>query len=210
MVSYGQYCPVAKAAEVLGERWTLLIVRELLNGVEGFNELQRLLPGISRSVLAQRLRTLERRGIVERAEPRGYRLTAAGRDLAGVVDTLGDWGAKWAFGDPPPGELDPDLVMAWIARHTDAAKLPETRTVVQVDCRAPKRRYWLVLEPAEVSVCREAPGFDTDVTIEADAEQLYGLYFGRTTLRDPAIAVRGAARGEVDSWFAWSPFAVRV
>jgi DNA-binding HxlR family transcriptional regulator len=210
MVSYGQYCPVAKAAEVLGERWTLLIVRELLNGVEGFNELLRLLPGISRSVLAQRLRTLERRGIVERAEPRGYRLTAAGNDLAGAIDTLGEWGAKWAFGDPVPDELDPDLVMAWIARHTDASKLPETRTVLQVDCRAPKRRYWLVLEPGDVSLCREAPGFDADVLVEADAEQLYGLYFGRTTLRDPAIAVRGAARGEVDSWFAWSPFPARV
>ena len=180
MVSYGQYCPVAKAAEVLGERWTLLIVRELLAGVEGFNELQRLLPGISRSVLAQRLRTLERRGIVDRAEPRGYRLTAAGSDLARCVDTLGEWGAKWAFGDPPADELDPDLVMAWIARHTDPAKL------------------------------REAPGFDADVLVEADAEQLYGLYFGRTTLRDAAIAVRGAARGDVDSWFTWSEFAAGV
>lgn len=208
MVRYGQYCPVAKAAEVLGDRWTLLIARELLHGAEGFNELERGLPGISRSVLAQRLRTLERRGIVERAEPRGYRLTEAGRDLAGCVDKLGEWGAKWAFGDPLPDELDPDLVMGWIARNT--AKLPEKRTVIQFDCRAPKRRYWLVLEPDDVSVCREAPGFDADVLVEADAEQLYALYFGRTTLRDAAIAVRGAARGEVDSWFAWSPFAARV
>jgi DNA-binding HxlR family transcriptional regulator len=208
MVSYGQYCPVAKAAEVLGERWTLLIVRELLLGVDGFNELERLLPGISRSVLAQRLRTLERRGIVERAKPRGYSLTPAGRDLAGCVDALGEWGAKWAFGDPLPDELDPDLVVAWIARHTDPERLPEKRTVVQFECRAPKRRYWLVLEPDEVSVCRQAPGFDVDVTIEADAEQLYELYFGRTTLRDSAIAVRGAARGDVESWFAGSPFGV--
>ena len=94
--------------------------------------------------------------------------------------------------------------MGWIARRT--TKLPETRTVIQFDCRRPERRYWLVLEPGDVSVCREAPGFDADVLVEADAEQLYGLYFGRTTLRDPAIAVRGAARGEVDSWFAWSRY----
>jgi DNA-binding HxlR family transcriptional regulator len=208
MVRYGQYCPVAKAAEVLGDRWTLLIARELLHGVEGFNELQRCLPGISRSVLAQRLRTLERRGIVRRAEPRGYHLTAAGRDLAGVIDKLGEWGATWAFGDPQPDELDPDLVMGWIARHT--AKLPEARTVIQFDCRAPKRRYWLVLEPDDVSICREAPGFDADVLVEADVHQLYGLYFGRTTLSDPAIAVSGASRGEVDSWFAWSTYAPAV
>ena len=210
MVRYGQYCPVAKAAEVLGDRWTLLIARELLHGTEGFNELERGLPGISRSVLAQRLRTLERRGIVKRAEPRGYHLTDAGRDLAGVIDKLGEWGATWAFGDPQPDELDPDLVMGWIARRTDPAKLPGTRTVIQFDCRAPKRRYWLVLEPAEVSVCREAPGFDAEVLVEADAEQLYDLYFGRTTLRDAAIAVRGAARGDVDSWFTWSEFAAGV
>ncbi len=206
MVRYGQYCPVAKAAEVLGDRWTLLIARELLHGAEGFNELERGLPGISRSVLAQRLRTLERRGIVKRAEPRGYHLTDAGQDLAGCVDKLGKWGAKWAFGDPLPDELDPDLVMGWIARRTDPDKLPGTRTVIQFDCRAPKRRYWLVLEPGDVSVCREAPGFDADVLVEADAEQLYDLYFGRTTLRDAAIAVRGAKRGEVDSWFVWSRY----
>jgi DNA-binding HxlR family transcriptional regulator len=210
MVRYGQYCPVAKAAEVLGDRWTLLIARELLHGSEGFNELERGLPGISRSVLAQRLRMLERRGIVQRAEPRGYRLTEAGRDLGGVIDKLGEWGATWAFSDPLPDELDPDLVMGWIARRT--TKLPETRTVIQFDCRKPKRRYWLVLEPGDVSVCREAPGFDADVLVEADAEQLYALYFGHTTLRDSAIAVRGAPRGEVDSWFAWSRYmpAVRV
>jgi DNA-binding HxlR family transcriptional regulator len=204
MVRCGQYCPVAKAAEVLGDRWTLLIARELLHGAEGFNELERGLPGISRSVLAQRLRMLERRGIVQKAEPRGYHLTDAGRDLAGVIDKLGEWGATWAFSDPLPDELDPDLVMGWIARRT--TKLPETRTVIQFDCRAPKRRYSLVLEPNDVSVCREAPGFDADVLVEADAEQLYALYFGRTTLRDSAIAVRGAPRGEVDSWFAWSRY----
>lgn len=212
MVSYGQYCPVAKAAEVLGDRWTLLIVRELLAGAEGFNELERGLPGISRSVLAQRLRTLERRAILERAAPRGYRLTPAGRDLAGVIDRLGEWGATWAFADPHPEELDPDLVMGWIARHTDPERLPETRTVVQFDCRAPKRRYWLVLEPSEVSVCREAPGFDADLVVQADVEQLYGLYYGRTSIRDALAAgkltVTGPAslRREFDGWFAWSAY----
>jgi hypothetical protein len=96
--------------------------------------------------------------------------------------------------------------------HADLPERVEARdrTVIQFDCRAPKRRYWLVLEPGDVSVCREAPGFDADVLVEADAAQLYDLYFGRTTLLDAAIAVRGAARREVDSWFAWSTYAPAV
>ena len=102
MRSYGQYCPVAKATEILGDRWTLLIVREMLGGASGFNELQRGLPGISRSVLTDRMRALERAEVIERRTgPKGrtleYRLTAAGRDLQPVVQAIGEWGATWSF-----------------------------------------------------------------------------------------------------------------
>lgn len=122
MQRYGQYCPLARGAEVLGDRWTLLIIREMLFGVQRFNELERFLPGISRSVLAQRLRHLQRVGLVERhADADGqrslYLLTQAGRDLRPVVRAIGNWGARWAFGDPDPAELDPDLVVQWISRH---------------------------------------------------------------------------------------------
>jgi DNA-binding HxlR family transcriptional regulator len=100
MRSYAQYCPVAKATEVLGDRWTLLIVRELLGGASGFNELQRGLPGISRSVLTDRMRALERAEVIERRTgPKGrtleYRLTSAGHDLQPVVQASGEWGATW-------------------------------------------------------------------------------------------------------------------
>src|SRR5215510_11348785 len=105
MRSYAQYCPVAKASEVLGDRWTLLIVREMLGGASGFNELQRGLPGISRSVLTDRMRALERAAVVERRTgPKGrtldYRLTPAGRDLQPVVQALGEWGATWSPTEP--------------------------------------------------------------------------------------------------------------
>jgi DNA-binding HxlR family transcriptional regulator len=217
MRSYAQYCPVAKGSEILGDRWTLLIVREMLGGASGFNELQRGLPGISRSVLTERLRSLERAEIVERRTgPKGrtleYRLTPAGRDLEPVVQAIGEWGATWAFTDPRPEELDPDLLIVWMARHVDREQLPAERTVIQFDFRDPSKRYWMVLEPADVSVCLQHPGFDVDLEVRVDTATLYRVYLGRAelggamragklTLNGPRVLQRGFGR-----WFAWSAF----
>jgi DNA-binding HxlR family transcriptional regulator len=218
MRSYAQYCPVAKASEILGDRWTLLIVREMLGGACGFNELQRGLPGISRSVLTDRMRALERAEVVERRTgPKGrtldYRLTTAGRDLEPVVQAIGEWGATWSFTEPRPEELDPDLLIVWMARHVDRARLPAGRTVVRFDFRDPKRRYWMVLEPSEVSVCLQHPGFDVDLEVSVDTAMLYRVYLGRAelsgairagelTMSGPQALQRGLGR-----WFTWSAFA---
>jgi DNA-binding HxlR family transcriptional regulator len=218
MRSYSQYCPIAKASEILGDRWTLLIVREMLGGASGFNELQRGLPGISRSVLADRLRSLERAEIVERRTgPKGktldYRLTLAGRDLEPVVQAIGEWGVTWSFTEPRPEELDPDLLIVWMARHVDREELPPDRTVVQFDFRDPAKRYWMVLEPSEVSVCLQHPGFDVDLEVAVDTATLYRVYLGRArltgalrtrklTMSGPSSLQQGFGR-----WFAWSAFA---
>jgi DNA-binding HxlR family transcriptional regulator len=218
MRSYAQYCPVAKTSEILGDRWTLLIVRELLGGARGFNELQRGLPGISRSVLADRMRSLERAEIVERRTgPRGrtlgYRLTPAGRDLEPVVQAIGEWGVTWSFTDPRPEELDPDLLIVWMARHVDRHQLPADRIVVQFDFRDPAKRYWMVLEPSEVSVCMQHPGFDVDLKVTADTATLYRVYLGRAELR-AALQTRGLTitgprklQRAFGRWFTWSAFA---
>jgi len=95
--SYGQYCPVAKAAELLGDRWTLLIIREMLYGPLGFTAIERGLPGISRSVLSSRLRRLQRDGIIERQPDGRYRFTTAGEALRPVVHALGEWVARWVL-----------------------------------------------------------------------------------------------------------------
>jgi DNA-binding HxlR family transcriptional regulator len=218
MRSYAQYCPVAKATEVLGDRWTLLIVREMLGGASGFNELQRGLPGISRSVLTDRMRALERAEVVERRTgPKGrtleYRLTSAGRDLEPVVQSIGEWGATWSFTDPRREELDPALLVVWMARHVDRRRLPPDRTVVRFDFRKPKRRFWMVLEHSEVSVCLQHPGFDVDLEIDVDTATLYRVYLGRVelggamragqlTMSGPRALQRGFGR-----WFTWSAFA---
>ncbi len=218
MRSYAQYCPIAKASEILGDRWTLLIVREMLGGASGFNELQRGLPGISRSVLTERLRSLERAEIVERRTgPKGrtleYRLTLAGRDLEPVVQAIGEWGATWSFTDPRPEELDPDLLIVWIARHVDRQQLPADRTVIKFEFRHPAKRYWMVLEPSDVSVCLQHPGFDVDLEVIVDTATLYRVYLGRAELGDAMrarkLTVTGprALQRAFGRWFAWSSFA---
>src|SRR5919197_6564741 len=218
MRGYGQYCPVAKATEVLGDRWTLLIMREMLGGASGFNELQRGLPGISRSVLTDRMRALERAEVVERRTgPKGrtleYRLTPTGRDLQPVVQAIGEWGATWSLTEPRPDELDPYLLIVWMARHVDRQRLPPNRTVVQFDFRDPKQRYWMVLEPSEVSVCLQHPGFDVDLDVKVDTATLYRVYLGRAELggamRASKLTMSGpsALQRAFGRWFAWSAFA---
>jgi DNA-binding HxlR family transcriptional regulator len=218
MRGYAQYCPIAKASEILGDRWTLLIVREMLGGAKGFNELQRGLPGISRSVLTDRLRSLERAEIVERrtgpkGRTLGYGLTLAGRDLEPVVQAIGEWGATWSFTDPRPDELDPDLLIVWMARHVDREQLPLKRTVVRFDFRDPAKRYWMVLEPHEVSVCLQPPGFDVDLQVGVDTATLYRVYLGRADLggamRARKLTLSGprALQRAFGRWFAWSAFA---
>jgi DNA-binding HxlR family transcriptional regulator len=218
MRSHAQYCPVAKASEVLGDRWTLLIVRELLGGASGFNELQRGLPGISRSVLTDRMRALERAEVVERRTgPKGrtldYRLTDSGRDLQPVVQAIGEWGATWSFTEPRADELDPSLLIVWMARHVDRRRLPPNRTVVRFDFRKPKRRFWMVLEPSEVSVCLQHPGFDVDLEVNADTATLYRVYLGRAELggaiRAGQLTMSGprALQRGFREWFTWSAFA---
>ncbi|HZN95432.1 MAG TPA: helix-turn-helix domain-containing protein, partial [Myxococcales bacterium] len=134
MALYGQYCPVARALEVVGDRWSLLIVRELMAGGRRFNQLERGLPGISRSLLSQRLQLLARGGVVERRPGPGrsaaYALTAAGRDLRPLVTSLMEWGARWAFDDPRPEELDPSWLLSSMARQRRRRAL-DRRTVVE-------------------------------------------------------------------------------
>jgi DNA-binding HxlR family transcriptional regulator len=200
MASYGQYCPVAKAVEVLADRWTPLIVRELLAGARRFNEIDRGLPGISRPLLAQRLRRLTRFGVVRRrASPDGhpeYHLTAAGIQLKEVIDALGNWGARWILADPRSIELDPALLLWRMRRRINVAQLPLSRLVVEFEFHGAQRQQaWLVLEPDGVSVCVTDPGFDTDVLVTADTAAFHQVWLGRMSLtealRDGAVELYG-------------------
>ena len=166
------------------------------------------MPGISRSVLTDRLRALERTEIVERRTgPKGrtleYGLTPAGRDLKPVVQAIGEWGATWSFTEPRLEELDPDLLIVWMARHVDREQLPPNRTVVKFDFRDPARRYWMVLEPSEVSVCLQHPGFDVDLAVTADTAAFYRVYLGQAELggaiRAHEVTMAGLQRSSAGS-----------
>lgn len=181
--TYAQYCPIVRAVEVLGERWTLLIVREMLTGARRFNEMARGLPGLSRALLARRLRQLEAAGLVERADDGGYDLTRAGEDLRPLVFGLAEWGARHAFGDPRPEELDPETLMWWFHGRIDTAEVPR-RAVVQVDITDSRRLFWLVIEPQDASVCYTDPGFDIDAVMRADLATLYQVWEAEIELLD--------------------------
>lgn len=180
---YGQYCPISRALDLLGERWTLLVVRDLLVGATRFNELARGLPGLSRSLLAKRLRQLEAAGIVERLDGE-YLLTPAGKDLEPIVFGLGEWGAQWTFGDPDPEELDAQLLVWWMHTRLDTSHLPGRRNVLQVRFTDDPRRFWIVIEAGTPSVCLVDPGYEVDVAMVSDVSTLYRVWLGRTPLRD--------------------------
>lgn len=191
MYRYGQYCPIAKALEVVGDRWTLLIVRDLLTGTCHFNDLERGLPGISRALLAERLRRLQRLGIVERTESRSgrsrssYRLTRAGTELYPVIDALLVWGAAWAFGEPTSDDLDPLLLLWWMRGRVCIARLPDQRVVIQFDFHgARSETYWLVLTRADQSICLTHPGFEIDVLVKADLAACFEIWLGRVRIED--------------------------
>jgi DNA-binding HxlR family transcriptional regulator len=202
MPSYGQFCPVAKAMEVLDERWTLLIVRELLLGSTRFNELRRGVPKMSPALLTKRLRALERAGVVERTEEKGrssYSLTESGRELRPIVDALGAWGVRWI---PEIGQvdLDPHLLMWDVRRSVPVDLWPRARTVVAFafDDVPPKNRYWwLVVNGDDVDCCDADPGYNVAVTVATSLRTLTGIWRGdltwATALRSGAVTLDGAA-----------------
>ncbi len=179
---YGQYCPIARAVEVLGERWSLLIVRDMLCGFTRFNDLARGNPRLSRTLLSKRLRQLEQAGIIER-DGDEYVLTAAGEDLRPVVFGLGEWGARWQFGDPRERELDPELLMWWVHTRLDFSHLPERRHVVEFHFTDVRERFWILRDSQGPSICRHDPGFGIDATVTADLDTMYQVWLGRVSLR---------------------------
>ena len=216
MSVYGQFCPVARASEIFAERWTPLILREIKADRHHFSEILRGLHRVSPSVLGQRLRRLERVGVIEmRPNPSGrgstYYLTEAGRELAEVIQALGVWGQRWL--EIGPEHLDPDVLMWQLFRHLDAALLPTTRRVVRFELQGVQRHYWLVLQRGDPDLCFSDPGFGDDLVVRASVEALVRVYLGQWSL---AEAVRsGQVRTEgsrelahrLADWFPRSRFA---
>ncbi len=188
MKSYNQYCPIARGAEVLATRWTLVVVRNLLLGCRTFTELRDGAPGIPRSVLSDRLRQLEQHGIIERRQApsgRGWRYepTEAGRDLKAVCDAIGAWGATWV--ELGPHHLDPYYSLWAMARGLRSVELPEQRMNTRFEfptMPADKRRFWLLVQEPEPEVCVKHPGHEENLVVTADPEWLARWVLGELSL----------------------------
>lgn len=214
--NYGQFCPVAKASEVFANRWTPLILRELMAGMHAFNDIHRGVPLVSTAVLVTRLRELENRGIVERRPRPGgadfdYWLTPAGEAFRPVVEALGHWGLIHARDHITPDDLDP-TVLLWAWRRRVAREiLPDRRVVVQFEfAGVPAKRtrfsmMWLVLERSDVDVCVNRPGYPVDVVLRGDIADFVAVYLGHAAWCDlvgKALSIEGAPQ-LVDRLPAW-------
>jgi DNA-binding HxlR family transcriptional regulator len=184
--TYGQYCPIARAAEIFAERWTPLIIRNLSLGCGTFGEILEGAPGLSRTLLSQRLKQLEHAGIVEAAPKPGargsrYRLTAAGHDLFAVCRSLGEWGAHWL--EIAPEHLDPFVALWSMCNALRRERLPDRRIVIRFDFtgRPRRERYWLLIELGDTEICKTSPGIGEDLCITAEAEAFVKWHAGQLT-----------------------------
>jgi DNA-binding HxlR family transcriptional regulator len=219
MSGYGQYCPLAKGAEVFAERWTPLILRELLRGTTSFNDVHRGVPRMSRSLLSTRLKKLEWCGVVERRSGSSgveYRLTEAGVALGPVVAQLGQWGQKWYRTTFDSNELDVGVLM-WDMRCTvDPKRFPPKRTIVQFrfpEAARSQRDWWLVNENDEVDFCPTDPGTETDLLVVTSVKTLTRIWMGdlefEIALRSSDIQLSGPPdlKRRFGPWLCRSPYA---
>jgi len=219
---YHQYCPVARASEILAERWTPLIVRNLLFGAVTFSAISRGLPTMSRSVLLKRLGELERAGVIAVSPKPGgrghtYALTEAGADLAAVIETLAAWGERWL--EVTTEHSDPGFALwAWCQVQMDGTALPPGRVVVAFtfpDERPQNRRYWFLIEDGNAEMCYSDPGGEPDLIVEAASPAFVDWHRGarswRDVLRTGEVTVTGPAwlRRSFPAWNRHTPALTR-
>jgi DNA-binding HxlR family transcriptional regulator len=195
MIRYGQFCPVAKTAEIFCDRWSPLIIRELCYGPRSFGDLLTALPLISRTMLSQRLKELAAADVVHadaKEKGRGYRymLTAAGEAFRPIIEKMAEWGLKWGPGLIGPGDLDSKLLISAVRRHIDREDIPAQEFVLRFDFRGiPKgsrnpRHWWLLIRQDEIEVCLKDPGQNLDVMIEADLSAFTKVWTGYCRLEE--------------------------
>jgi DNA-binding HxlR family transcriptional regulator len=202
MKGYGQFCPIAKASEVIGERWTNLVIRELGAGSDTFNDLRKGLPLMSPSLLSSRLKSLEHSGIVVRKEHHGnvkYLLTRAGEELTQIIWNLGTWGHRWVRSDLNQDDLDPSVLVWDIHRTMNTEFFKNQRAVIKfefTDYTSKLRYWWLVVNHGDVDVCMKDQGFEVDLTISSDLKTLTAVWIGDTTImkamREKSVVVKGS------------------
>lgn len=218
MDGYGQFCPIAKAAEVFDQRWTLLVLRELVAGSRRFNDIHRGVPRMSRTLLSKRLRQLASKGLVERIETADgplYELTEAGHELHPVMDAIGKWGIRF-MDSLTEQDVDPAFLMWDVQRNVDTDALPDGQTVVSLtfdDLEPAVRHWWLLLAADDVEMCDADPGYEIDIAIASPVRTFIDVWRGHLTwgsaLRAGGMEITGPTRlrRQLPDWFRLSHFA---
>ena len=190
MKIYGQFCPLAQATQLLCERWTLLVVRELIAGSSRFSELQKGVPLMSPTLLSTRLKQLKEAGVIEQSGDKGsssYQLTSAGMELRPIVELLGAWGHRWARSSLNKDDLDAGLLMWDMRRSIDPAVFPEHRVVVQFeypDAPNGARDWWLVAENGEIDLCHNDNGYEIDIMIKCSLKTMTEVWICEQMFND--------------------------
>ena len=218
--SYGQFCPVSMAAEILCSRWTVVLLRELICGSTRFNDLRRGLPRMSPTLLSKRLKELELSGVVRIVPNRSgiseYHLTEAGEELRPIVMAIGQWGQRWVESRLSLRNLDPTLLMWDMRRNLSPDPLPQRRCTIQFlypELSAAQRNYWLVIDSGKVDLCNFDPGFDIDLLVTSSLKTMTSIWMGLTRLDSEVKAGRVQLDGDpaigrsIQQCLKLSPFA---
>lgn len=218
--TYGQFCPVAMAAEILCRRWTMVLLRELVAGSTRFNDLRRGVSRMSPALLSKRLKELQAAGVVERVATGDggaeYRLTPAGHDLRDVVEAMGIWGQRWVQAQPSLRNLDAGLLMWDMRRNLDPGPLGEARRVIQFlypELPETRRYWWLLVERGGTDLCSVDPGCEVDLYVVTDLRTMTAVWMGLADLDEVIASGRMKVTGEprlaagMRSWLGLSPFA---
>lgn len=227
MKTYGQYCPVARAADILGERWTLLILRDILGGARRFNELRKGVPRMSPTLLSQRLKSLEAYGLILRRISPGtgvieYLPTQAGLEVQPIIELYGAWGQRWVRNQREDDELDVSLLMWYLRCGIDRRHFEPERSVVRfVFTDRPRLskgswwtdKWWLIVAEDEVDLCAQDPGYEVDLYITSDLRTMTKVSLGdisvRAAVKSGAIELHGSRSlaKNFEHWFPRSSFA---
>ena len=221
--SYGQFCPVAMAAEILCTRWTVIVLRELIAGSTRFNDLRRGVPRMSPALLSQRLKQLEQAGVISRTRVRGepslfeYQLTQSGRDLQPLIEGIGVWGQRWVETKATLRNVDPQLLMWDMRRNLNLSPMPARRQTIQFiypEVARPHGTWWLLVAPrSEVDLCSIDPGYEVDLCVFSDLKTMTSIWMGLETVskavRNRRLRFSGDEKlaATMQRWLGLSPFA---